>query len=248
MTTLYERRAAPAVTPVPRSSPAGPLLALLWAGAAAVVALWWTDTGSVVGTAGWLTGGGRIAGLLCGYSCAVLVGLMARVPLLERRIGSDRVARWHAMAGRYTVCLLVALGPAARGVYAHRARLISQARPHLADARRVAALDVGWVGAATPASIVDLAGITDPAVAVLPGGHTSKRLPVHFLKTRRADHLVLLLAPGERLREPWQVSAFDRVVEQRVGMQPEAAGYQPVGQVALGGTQQSYVILALKDR
>ncbi|MGW7404426.1 ferredoxin reductase family protein [Streptomyces sp. NPDC054833] len=108
MTTLYERRAAPTVTPVPRSSPAGPLLALLWAGAAAVVALWWTDTGSVVGTAGWLTGAGRIAGLLCGYSCAVLVGLMARVPLLERRIGSDRVARWHAMAGRYTVCLLVA--------------------------------------------------------------------------------------------------------------------------------------------
>ncbi|MGW3147642.1 ferredoxin reductase family protein [Streptomyces sp. NPDC001177] len=108
MTTLYERRAAPAVAPVPRSSPAVPLLALLWAGAAAVVALWWMDTGSVVGTAGRLTGAGRIAGLLCGYSCAVLVGLMARVPLLERRIGSDRVARWHAMAGRYTVCLLVA--------------------------------------------------------------------------------------------------------------------------------------------
>jgi ferredoxin-NADP reductase/DMSO/TMAO reductase YedYZ heme-binding membrane subunit len=62
----------------------------------------------VVGLAGWLTDAGRIAGLLCGYSCAVLVALMARVPLLERRIGSDRVARWHAMAGRYTVSLLVA--------------------------------------------------------------------------------------------------------------------------------------------
>jgi len=108
MTTVYERRTAPAVAPAARRSPAGPVLALLWAGAAAVVALWWTDTGSVVGTAGWLTGAGRIAGLLCGYACAVLVGLMARVPLLERRIGSDRVARWHAMAGRYTVCLLVA--------------------------------------------------------------------------------------------------------------------------------------------
>ncbi|MCD9879341.1 ferredoxin reductase family protein [Streptomyces guryensis] len=108
MTTVYERRTAPAVAPAARRSPAGPLLALLWAGAAAVVALWWTDTGSVVGAAGWLTGAGRIAGLLCGYACAVLVGLMARVPLLERRIGSDRVARWHAMAGRYTVCLLVA--------------------------------------------------------------------------------------------------------------------------------------------
>ncbi|MQY39000.1 Flavohemoprotein [Streptomyces sp. RB17] len=106
MTTVDARRAAPPATA--RRSPAGPVLAALWAGAAAVVALWWADTGSVVGTAGWLTGAGRIAGLLCGYACAVLVGLMARVPLLERRIGSDRVARWHAMAGRYTVCLLVA--------------------------------------------------------------------------------------------------------------------------------------------
>ncbi|MFF4822330.1 ferredoxin reductase family protein [Streptomyces sp. NPDC001312] len=107
MTTVYERRAAPPVPLAPRRSPAGAMLALLWAGAATVVLLWWYDTASVVGAAGWLTGAGRIAGLLCGYACAVLVGLMARVPLLERRIGSDRVARWHAMAGRYTVCLLV---------------------------------------------------------------------------------------------------------------------------------------------
>ncbi|MFF4132938.1 ferric reductase-like transmembrane domain-containing protein [Streptomyces mirabilis] len=111
MTTMYERTAVPRPSRGrgrPRRSPAGPLLALLWAGAGAVVALWWYDTRSVVGLAGWLTDAGRIAGLLCGYSCAVLVALMARVPLLERRIGSDRVARWHAMAGRYTVSLLVA--------------------------------------------------------------------------------------------------------------------------------------------
>ncbi|MFF5147738.1 ferric reductase-like transmembrane domain-containing protein [Streptomyces sp. NPDC013157] len=109
MTTVDERRTAPAVPAVPtRRSPAAAVLALLWAGAAAVILLWWSDTGSVVGAAGWLTGAGRIAGLLCGYSCAVLVGLMARVPLLEVRVGSDRVARWHAMAGRYTVCLLLA--------------------------------------------------------------------------------------------------------------------------------------------
>ncbi|MFJ2237848.1 ferric reductase-like transmembrane domain-containing protein [Streptomyces sp. NPDC087859] len=108
MTTAYaQRRVAPA-PPAPRRSPAGPVLAVLWGGAAAVIALWWHDTGSVVGAAGWLTGAGRIAGLLSGYACAILVGLMARVPLLERRIGSDRVARWHAMAGRYTICLLVA--------------------------------------------------------------------------------------------------------------------------------------------
>ncbi|OLZ72935.1 ferric reductase [Streptomyces sp. IMTB 2501] len=108
MTTVETRRAAPPGPVTARRSPAGPVLAVLWAGAAAVLALWWADTGSVAGTAGLLTGAGRIAGLLCGYACAVLVALMARVPLLETRIGSDRVARWHAMAGRYTVCLLVA--------------------------------------------------------------------------------------------------------------------------------------------
>ncbi|KUN84854.1 ferric reductase [Streptomyces bungoensis] len=108
MTTLDERRVAPPVSPAARRSPGGLVLAVLWAGAAAVVALWWAGTGSVVGSAGYLTGAGRIAGLLCGYACAVLVGLMARVPLLEVRVGSDRVARWHAMAGRYTICLLVA--------------------------------------------------------------------------------------------------------------------------------------------
>lgn len=108
MTTVYPEQAPPFSPVVRRRSPATLLLVLLWAGAAAVVALWWQDTGSVVGTAGWLTAAGRISGLLCGYACAVLVGLMARVPLLERRIGSDRVARWHAMAGRYTICMLVA--------------------------------------------------------------------------------------------------------------------------------------------
>src|SRR5436305_3845660 len=35
---------------------------------------------------------------------------MARIPPLERGIGADRLARWHAMGGRYTVSLVVAHG------------------------------------------------------------------------------------------------------------------------------------------
>ena len=66
----------------------------------------------------WLTGAGRIAGLLAGYACAVLVALMARVPVLERRVGSDRVARWHAAAGRWTVCLVAAHAVAVLAGYA----------------------------------------------------------------------------------------------------------------------------------
>ncbi|WP_372348539.1 ferric reductase-like transmembrane domain-containing protein [Streptomyces sp. KL116D] len=97
-------------TPAPRRkrSPAVPLQAAAWAGGLAVLALWWADTGSVVGVAGWLTGAGRITGLVCGYTCALLVALMARVPWLENGVGSDRTARWHAAAGRWTIGLLVA--------------------------------------------------------------------------------------------------------------------------------------------
>ena len=38
----------------------------------------------------------------------VLVALMARLPPIERGVGTDRLARWHAMGGRYTVYLVVA--------------------------------------------------------------------------------------------------------------------------------------------
>jgi len=83
-------------------------LALMAAGAAAVLAAWWHATPSVVGAAGWLDGAGRITGLLAGYLAPVLLLLMARIPVLEHRVGSDRLARWHALCGRYMVFLVSA--------------------------------------------------------------------------------------------------------------------------------------------
>ena len=59
------------------------------------------------GLGDWLTNAGRITGLLAGYAMVVLVALMARIPPLERGIGADRLARWHAMGGRYSVSLVV---------------------------------------------------------------------------------------------------------------------------------------------
>lgn len=87
-----------------------PILAplVIWAGAAGVLALWWSDTTSVIGPAGWLTGAGRITGLMAGYACAVLLALMARMPLLDHTIGTDRLARWHAFGGRCTISLALA--------------------------------------------------------------------------------------------------------------------------------------------
>ena len=77
--------------------------------------------------------------------------------------------------------------PAGRGVYQDRADLIARARPALEGAHVVAALDIGWVSAATEARIVDLAGLTDPSIALLPGGHTSKRVDVSMLLDRGVD-------------------------------------------------------------
>ncbi|MFF4183455.1 ferric reductase-like transmembrane domain-containing protein [Streptomyces sp. NPDC001691] len=99
------------VARVPHAAPRGTAwipraaLILVWTGAAGVLGLWWSDTTSVVGMGGWLTDGGRITGLLAGYACAVLLALMARIPLLDHGVGSDRLARWHAMGGRYTLSL-----------------------------------------------------------------------------------------------------------------------------------------------
>jgi len=91
-----------------RRSPAALLLLLAAAGAAAVVGLWWRDTPAVTGNADRLVNAGRITGLLAGYAIALVVVQMARIPALERRVGSDRVARWHAMSGRYALSLTVA--------------------------------------------------------------------------------------------------------------------------------------------
>jgi predicted ferric reductase len=118
MTTLTDERQAvtsltptqaPAAVPAKGSNP-NTVLALIVAGAVSAIALWWHNTGSIHGLGDWLTNAGRVTGLLAGYSMVVLVALMARIPPLERGIGADRLARWHAHGGRYTVSLVVAHG------------------------------------------------------------------------------------------------------------------------------------------
>lgn len=123
-----------------------------------------------------------------------------------------------AVAGHTFV--LVHVGPAAARVGEDRLRVLEELRPALAPARVVASLDIGWVGAATGATLVDLAGVTDPAIAALPGGHTTKQIPAGLLSARGADTLVLLLAPGERAAEPWTRSRFARGVEAWIATTP----------------------------
>jgi predicted ferric reductase len=86
----------------------GAVLAVIGAGAAAVLALWWHGTPELHGFGDWLTNAGRITGLEAGYGVVVLIALMARVPPVERGVGADRLARWHSTGGRYVIGLVVA--------------------------------------------------------------------------------------------------------------------------------------------
>ncbi|MBL7488020.1 ferredoxin reductase family protein [Frankia sp. AgB1.9] len=74
-----------------------------------VVALWWMSTTarSVHGGAAVMTDLGRVSGLLAAYLMLVELLLMARVPVLERAVGLDRLAAWHRGLGTNIVVLMV---------------------------------------------------------------------------------------------------------------------------------------------
>jgi predicted ferric reductase len=65
--------------------------------------LWWRNTLFLHTPGALLTDVGEVLGLLAGYGVVVLVALMARLPPLERGIGTDRLARWHSLGGRYVI-------------------------------------------------------------------------------------------------------------------------------------------------
>ncbi len=141
------------------------------------------------------------------------------------------------------VALIAMGGTSGRSVGADRARLTDRARPDLVGTRRVAALDIGWVSAATEASIVDLAGVTDPAIAVLPGGHTSKHVDATMLIERDPD-VVLLYATTTVDLATWRTSRYPRALEaylarsDRIAERYDAAAWLPLGSAGAG-----YVLL-----
>jgi hypothetical protein len=179
--------------------------------------------------------------------CRLLVPALPAALLAGARLAEHSRGPWPwvrvAAAVTASVTLFALRGIPARSVLEHRSDLIARASPLLEKRAVVAALDVGWVTAATNANLLDLAGITDPLVARLPGGHTSKRIPEGLLEHRDVDTLVLLLAPGAEPASPWTDSIFARAVENRLATLPALQGFTLRATLPLGGTQQSYVVL-----
>jgi hypothetical protein len=138
-----------------------------------------------------------------------------------------------------------------RGLQADRAALVSSASAWLDDAHAVAALDVGWVGAATEADIVDLAGLTDPEIAALPGGHTSKRVGAMLLLSRQTDAILLYTPAGlpDGDLDAWRDATWGRVVEARLaGDDVVQRHFTAVAWLPLGAGPSGYVLLRANGR
>lgn len=89
-----------------------------------------------------------------------------------------------------------------------------------------AALDVGFVAVvAGDGEVVDLGGLTDPEIAVLSGGQTSKRVDLGMLESRGVRSLVTWGEGGSR------------IVEQRIVQDPRFAGLFVGHQVGILGTR-----------
>jgi predicted ferric reductase len=84
------------------------LAGLLLANVAVVVTLWATSAAETGAAAGPLAEIGRLCGLLGALLVLVELLLLARLPVLERAAGFERLLAWHRWNGRVCVALLVA--------------------------------------------------------------------------------------------------------------------------------------------
>ncbi len=172
--------------------------------------------------------------------------------LLLAFVITSRHAHPLATASRVALALLVGMrllttaAPNGRTAGVNRAALIESARGPLAGARSIAALDIGWPTAVTEATVVDLAGITDPEIASLPGGHTSKRIDAALLLARDPELLLFYVEGGvDPLHlERWRDARFTRAVEGRLAASDVlAAHFTGDAFLPLGARGAGYLVL-----
>ena len=110
---LAERAAVPAAGASARALRRGMGLAAVWIlvlGNAAGIVWLWAHGGNVhpKTTGDLLTSIARITGLLSAYMALIQVVLLARLPVLERLVGLDRLTVWHRWNGHATFDLVIA--------------------------------------------------------------------------------------------------------------------------------------------
>ncbi len=216
-----------AASPVALARARGPARAIVLAGAAHFIAI------ALVG-GDWMP----FARLVAPVAPGLLYAFVLASPHAHRAATAARAALALALA------VFVLAGPARAGrhVGASYRSLVAAARPYL-EGRRVASLDIGWPSAATESTIVDLAGLTDPDIAALPGGHTSKRIDAALLLARDPDVILLYAASTPDLGQ-WRDAFFTRVVDARLAASDVLARHYEARAFLPHGTKNAgYVVL-----
>jgi len=132
--------------------------------------------------------------------------------------------------------IAVVAGPRGRRVMSERAALMRAAEPVLRGDTRVAAVDIGWVSALEPERhVVDLAGLTDPEIAALPGGHTSKHVDGTMLLDRDVSAILLYVDP--------RPDAYAHAVGSHLARDPVVRSHYALRGVLPLGARAGYVVL-----
>jgi predicted ferric reductase len=114
--TTVQRPAVPQQVPARRRL--DPMTVLTAIGLGALVVASWPVAVAASGAEGsWTATLAHVSGMLAGYGVLVLLVLMARTPVLERGVGADVLARWHARIGRSVVFLVLVHAAAALGAW-----------------------------------------------------------------------------------------------------------------------------------
>jgi hypothetical protein len=126
--------------------------------------------------------------------------------------------------------------------------VVQSAKPQLIGSRVIAAVDVGWLGLAFDGKIVDLAGVSDPVIAKLPGGHTSKSISPGLFSGREVDTWVIRAFDREyQVGEPLESIQAVYLVDARLLQKNADLGFVGVATLSLGGTGEQYVVARHQD-
>jgi hypothetical protein len=131
---------------------------------------------------------------------------------------------------------------------AHRERLRPLASTLARQAGAVALLDIGYLGYASGAEVVDLGGLTDPRIARMPGGHLQKRIDPAYFRQRNPSAIVLHSRSAPVLAADGRLAAFDGYpVERRIAALPFVREQFRVQSVVRYAPGYHYVVLARPD-
>jgi hypothetical protein len=162
-------------------------------------------------------------------------------------VSPHAAAPWSAIRVAVAVALGLYLLPssvrALRQAGEDRAAMIISAAPLLESSKRIATVDIGWVSAVSEAGIIDLAGVTDPDVAVKGGGHTSKRIDAAFLLAHDPDAVLFYSDSLPDALGDVSAASFPRVVEARLARSDLfAEKFEPAAFIPLGTRGTGYVL------